>query len=119
MKSYASNQIIVYCIEPYFDRKRDTLMTKDITIAIIAAFGGGLFTLVVAYLNTRAKRFELEYNFKCKMQENYHANAKLHIEDLYLPLYKRLASFENISKETNETNKQNTIMKLMNYQILL
>jgi hypothetical protein len=82
-------------------------MSKELIIAIISAIGGGLFALIGACLNNQAKRFELEYNYRSKMQENYHTNAKQHIDDLYLPLYIKLVSFGNECKVIDKNNKQN------------
>lgn len=64
-------------------------------IAIISAIVGGFITVIVTYLNNRAKRLELEYNYRKKSEEKYLSNAQKHLDDLYIPLYSRLNIFQN------------------------
>lgn len=70
-------------------------ITNNAIIAIISAILGGFITLFITYLNNRAKRFELEYNYTKKSEQIYLSNAQKHLEDLYIPLYSRLNIFQN------------------------
>lgn len=67
---------------------------KEILLASLSAILGGLFTIIVTYANFRAKRFELKYNYKVKLEENYCLNTQKHLDEIYLPLYKLLLSFK-------------------------
>jgi len=67
----------------------------NVIYLILSAIFGGLITLIVNYQNNRAKRFELEYNYKKKLEEKYLLNAQNHLDDVYLPLYSKLISFHN------------------------
>ncbi|MFQ5823504.1 MAG: hypothetical protein ACE5JB_05565 [bacterium] len=91
-------------------------MPKEIIVAIISAFGGGLITIIVTFLNNKAKRNELEYNYKMKLKTRYLSNAQKHLEDVYIPLYSKLIAIQyaisdNLQKLKNEINELKKITK--------
>lgn len=63
-------------------------------VAIFSALLGGFFTLIVTYLNNKSKSFELEYNYRKKLEERYLAKAQEHLNDIYVPLYSKLTLFQ-------------------------
>jgi hypothetical protein len=67
----------------------------NVIYLILSAIFGGLITLIVTYQNNSARRFELEYNYRKKLEEKYLSNAQNHLEDVYLSLYSKLICFHN------------------------
>ena len=43
-------------------------MLNQIVIATVSALVGGLITIIITYLNNKAKRFELEYSYRKKIR---------------------------------------------------
>jgi len=95
-------------------------MPNEVIISIVSAIGGGLITIIVTYLNNKAKRFELEYNYRKKLEERYLLNAQKHLDDVYIPLYSKLVVFQNYwtdSKTSNDfQNFKNKIIELENFK---
>jgi hypothetical protein len=95
-------------------------MSNEIIIAIVSALGGGLITVIVTYLNNKTKRFELEYNYRKKLEERYLLNAQKHIDDVYIPLYSNLIIFRNnwtrLKKSGDFQNLKNEISKLKKFK---
>lgn len=95
-------------------------MSKDVIIAIVSAFGGGLITVIVTYLNNKAKRFELEYNYRKKLEERYLLNIQKHLNNVYIPLYSKLITFNNnwakLKNSNNFQNLKSEITELKNFK---
>ena len=70
-------------------------MVNEVVLILISASVGGLFTLFVTYFNNKAKRFELEYNYRKKLEDRYLFNTQKHLDDVYIPLYTKLINFQN------------------------
>ena len=70
-------------------------MVNEVALASISAIAGGLITIFVTYFNNKARRFELEYNYRKKLEERYLLNAQKHLEDVYKPLYTTIITFQN------------------------
>ena len=79
-------------------------MDNEIIIAIAAALVGGFITLVVTYLNNKSKIFELEYNYRKKLEERHITNAQTHLNDIYVPLYSKLNTIQHNWVELKESN---------------
>lgn len=79
-------------------------MVSEVITSIIYAGIGGLITLIVTYLTNKARRFELEYNYRKKLEERYLLNAQKHLNDVYLPLYQDLTVFKNHWIEAKNLN---------------
>jgi hypothetical protein len=75
---------------------------------------------MVTYLNNKAKRFELEYNYRKKLEERYFLNAQKHLKDVYIPLYSRLIVFQNNCTELKISgdfqNLKNEITELESFK---
>lgn len=79
-------------------------MVSEIYTVIISAGIGGFITLTVTFLTNKAKRFELEYTYRKKLEERYLFNAQKHLDDVYLPLYRALTGFKNHWLESKNLN---------------
>lgn len=92
----------------------------QVIIVVLSALVGGLITLVVTYLNNKTKRFELEYNYRKRLEEEYLSNAQNHLNDVYIPLYSKLIIFQNNWKKlkisNNIQNIENEIYELENFK---
>jgi hypothetical protein len=88
-------------------------MVSEVVLVFISAIAGGLITIFVTYFNNKARRFELEYNYRKKVEESYLFNAQKHLNDVYIPLYTRLIYFQNswirIKNSSNYENLENEI----------
>ena len=95
-------------------------MDNEIIIAIVAALVGGFITLVVTYLNNKSKIFELEYNYRKKLEERYLANAQVHLNDIYVPLYSKLNIIQHnwieLKESNNFQNLEKEIAELENFK---
>ena len=95
-------------------------MSNEIIIAIVSALGGGLITVIATYSTNKAKRFELEYNYRKKLEERYLLNAQKHIVDVYIPLYSKLITFKNnwtkLKSSGDFRNLKNEISELENFR---
>lgn len=91
-----------------------------VIIVVLSALAGGFITLVVTYLNNKTKRFELEYNYRKRLEEKYLSNAQNHLNDVYIPLYSKLIVFQNNWKKlkisNNIQNIENEIYELENFK---
>lgn len=87
-------------------------MVNEIYTVIISAAIGGLITLIVTYLTNKARRFELEYNYRKKLEERYLLNAQKHLNDVYLPLYQTLIVFKNHWLEFKNLNNIDDLKRL-------
>ena len=85
-------------------------MADELYIVIISAGIGGVFTLIVTFLTNKARRFELEYAYKIKLEETYLSNAQKHLNDVYIPLYQALTS---LKYDWLESRKLENIEELM------
>ena len=90
-----NNLILVNASEGYVVVEIYPEVYNEIIIAIVSAFGGGLIVIMATYLNNKTKRFELEYNYRKKLEERYLLNAQKHLEDVYEPLFLRLIVLQN------------------------
>jgi hypothetical protein len=61
----------------------------------ISAIAGAMVTLLATHFNNKFRRYELEYNYRRKMERAYLSNAQRHSSDVYMPLYKGLIDFQN------------------------
>lgn len=88
-------------------------MVNEIVLASISAIVGGLITIFVTYFNNKARRFELEYNYRKKLEESYLSNAQKHLKDVYIPLYQNLIHLQNrwryMKGSSNYENLKNEI----------
>ena len=95
-------------------------MLNQIVIATVSALVGGLITIVITYLNNKAKRFELEYSYRKKLEERYLLNAQKHLNDVYIPLYSKLIVFQNnwtrLKTSNNFQNLKSEITESENFK---
>ena len=79
-------------------------MVNELYIIIISAGIGGMVTLVATHLTNKARRFELEYSYKIKLEETYLSNAQKHLIDVYIPLYQALTVLKYNWLESRKIN---------------
>ena len=88
-------------------------MYLEIILVSISAIVGGLITMFVTHLNNKARRFELEYNYRKKLEGSYLSNAQKHLKDVYIPLYQNSIHLQNIwgdmKDSSNYENLKNEI----------
>lgn len=75
-------------------------------LAITSAITGGMLTLAATHFNNKFRRYELEYNYRKKLEKNYLSNAQKHSNDVYIPLYKGLIDFQNYWMNANDSRRQ-------------
>ena len=70
-------------------------MEENIIVALIGLFGviaGVTITSIIQYLSARQKIEELKLSHAQKIQEKMLESARNHLDNLYLPLYKKISS---------------------------
>jgi len=64
-------------------------VNQTILVALIGTPGlviGAILSFVVSAFSARQKIRELELTYRQKLDENISTNARLHLDDLYIPL---------------------------------
>lgn len=88
-------------------------MEKEIVVALISAIGGGIVTIGLTYNSNKSKRFELEHNYRTKMESLSLENARKHLDDIYVPIYSKIVTIENLWNSTKEKD-ENYLARLIN-----
>ena len=70
-------------------------MENEVLIALIAVMGvifGAFITGIIQYFSSKQKLEELQISLTQKAYERQIESARIHLDDLYLPLYKEISS---------------------------
>ncbi len=73
-------------------------MNQTILVTLIGTAGlviGAILSFVASAFSARQKIRELELTYRQKLDENISTNARLHLDDLYIPLNAGLTKLEN------------------------
>lgn len=86
-------------------------MESNEEIIVLSAVVGGLITLLATYFNNKASRYELEYNYRKKLDERFLLNAQKHLDDVYLVIYKALIEFDQSRIDHQELETKVDVLK--------